>query len=144
MDQLWGVVIGGVLTLVGSFGAAHLQARHQRRQARAQDLWDRRADLYLDLLTHLSGRVSFSEDPGLAGYGPKSAQDLDLRWQLYSRVTLFASRDIHALSVSATEATQALHAEVAQGDSMERIGDGCSSFGGTASAARTCGSVSGT
>jgi len=46
VDQLLAVLAGGLLALGGSL----LQARHQRRQAHDERVWDRRANLYVDLL----------------------------------------------------------------------------------------------
>ncbi|NWF30296.1 hypothetical protein HW130_29290 [Streptomyces sp. PKU-EA00015] len=125
MNQLLGVLLGGVLTLVGSFGAASLQARHQRKQTRAKDLWDRRASLYLDLLTHLGGRVSFAagSDQFLIGYGPKTAEDYQLRNQLHARVALFASRETRDLWGKAADAALHLAAETFEGGHYEQFYD---------------------
>jgi hypothetical protein len=125
MDPLVGILLGGFLSLAGSFGAVSLQARHQRKQARYKDLWDRRAALYLDLLTHLSGRVSFAadSDPFLVGYGPTSAEDYQLRQQLRARVFLFASQEVRDLWMKAADEALILFAESVEGGHMERFGD---------------------
>lgn len=123
MNELLGVLLGGVLTLVGSVGAVSLQARHQRKQARDKDLWDRRVSLYLDLLAHLSGRVSFAADSDqfLIGYGPKTAEDYQLRQELRARVALFASEEIRDLWGRAADAALHLAAETFEGGHAEQF-----------------------
>ncbi|MFF7845282.1 hypothetical protein ACFZC6_42065 [Streptomyces ossamyceticus] len=125
MDQLLGVLLGGGLTLLGSFGAVWLQARNQREEARAKDLWDRRSGLYLDLLTHLGGRVSFAGDSDefLVGYGPQTAEDYELRTQLNARVALFASPDTRDLWKKATDAALVLHAATIEGGHFDQSFD---------------------
>ncbi|MEU1815181.1 hypothetical protein ABZ543_08280 [Streptomyces roseifaciens] len=118
-----GVLLGGMLALAGSLGAASLQARHQRKHARASELWNRRAELYLDLLTHLRGTVSFAadSDPLLVAYGPQSGEDYQLRHELRARVTLFASQEVRDLWARAADAALHLHAEVFEGDHVQRV-----------------------
>ncbi|MEU3350968.1 hypothetical protein [Streptomyces sp. NPDC037389] len=125
MVQLLGVLLGGVLTLVGSLGAASWQARQQRELTRAKDLWDCRAGLYLDLLKHLRGMVSFAadSDPFLVGYGPRSAEDYQLRHELRARVALFASQEVRDHWSTAADAALRLHAETIEGDHLSRVGD---------------------
>ncbi|WP_406320056.1 hypothetical protein [Streptomyces sp. NBC_01637] len=95
MGQLIGVVIGGVLDVVGGAMTAWLQARHQRKATRSKDLWDRRAALYLDLLLHLDGSVSFATD-ALAPryYGSQTPEQHQLRRELAARVSLFGSPNL--------------------------------------------------
>ncbi|WP_406505379.1 hypothetical protein [Streptomyces sp. NBC_01602] len=125
MDPLVGILLGGFLSLAGSFGAVSLQARHQRNQTRAKDLWDRRAGLYLDLLTHLSGKVSLASDsnPFLIGYGPRSTEDYQLRQQLHARVALFASQEVRDLWSNAADEALFLAAETVEGGHQDRYGD---------------------
>ncbi|MFE9989789.1 hypothetical protein ACFYRK_23350 [Streptomyces sp. NPDC005381] len=122
MDQLLGVLLGGGLTLAGSSGTAWLQARIQRKENRAQELWDRRSSLYLDLLTHLGGQVSFAadSDPHLIGYGPRTAENYQLRQQLSARVDLFASQETRELWKKSTEAALVLRASTIEGGHFEQ------------------------
>ncbi|MFF4787922.1 hypothetical protein ACFY3E_42230 [Streptomyces griseorubiginosus] len=122
MDQLLGVLLGGGIAILGSSGTAWLQARIQRKEARAKELWDRRSNLYLDLLTHLEGRVSFAadSDPYLIGYGPKTVEDYQLRRELSARVDLFASLETRQLWERSTEAALILHASTIEGGHFEQ------------------------
>ncbi|MCZ1000735.1 hypothetical protein O1M63_26195 [Streptomyces mirabilis] len=122
MDQLLGVLLGGGIALVGSSGTAWLQARIQRKETRAKELWDRRSSLYLDLLTHLDGQVSFAADSDryLIGYGPKTAESYQLRRQLSARVDLFASLETRQLWEKSTEAALVLHASTIEGGHFEQ------------------------
>ncbi|MDI9888604.1 hypothetical protein QMZ92_30640 [Streptomyces sp. HNM0645] len=116
---MWQTVLGGVLALAGGFGVAFWQARQQARLARDEDLRDRRSELYLDLLTNLSGRVSYLED---RWYGPRNAEDWELRKQLDARIVLFASPEVRDLWKAATAAALNLHSHTIEGGLLENDG----------------------
>ncbi|MFE5108272.1 hypothetical protein [Streptomyces sp. NPDC056663] len=123
MGQLIGVVIGGVLAVVGGAVTAWLQARHQRKATRAKDLWDRRAALYLDLLLHLDGSVSFATDALVPGYyGPQTTEQHQLRRELAARVSLFGSPKVRSLWEAVTEAMADLHNVCTEGGFYTRQG----------------------
>ncbi|MER6188332.1 hypothetical protein [Streptomyces sp. NPDC001652] len=116
MEQLIGVVIGGVIALGGGVLTAWLTAKHQKDAAREKDLWDRRTALYLDLLLHLSGAVSFATDSLVPGYyGPRTPEQHDLRRDLAARITLFGSPKVRELWEAATEAIGDMHYLCAEG-----------------------------
>lgn len=124
MDQLIGVVIGGVIALGGGALTAWLTARHQRKTTQAKDMWDRRAALYLDLLVHLSGTISFVTDPYVPGYyGPQTPEQHQLRRDLAARISLFGSPKVRTLWEAATEAIADLHYECTEGGLYTREGD---------------------
>ncbi|MEU4180916.1 hypothetical protein [Streptomyces sp. NPDC026589] len=124
MDQLIGVVIGGVIALGGGALTAWLTAKHQKDAARSQDLWDRRAAMYLDLLLHLSGAVSFATDAVVPGYyGPRTPEQHQLRRDLAARVDLFGSPKVRELWEAATEAIGDLHYHCTEGDLYTRDGN---------------------
>lgn len=110
MEQLIGVVIGGVIALGGGALTAWLTAKHQKNAARAKELWDRRAAVYLDLLLHLSATVSFATDSVVPNYyGPQTLEQHQLRRDLAARVTLFGSPKVRELWEAATKAIGDLH-----------------------------------
>lgn len=123
MEQLIGAVIGGVIALGGGALTAWLTAKHQTNAAREKDLWDRRAAVYLDLLLHLSGTVSFATDSDVPGYyGPQTSEQHQLRRELAARVTLFGSPKVRELWEAATEAIGDLHYICAEGQFYTRDG----------------------
>lgn len=124
MDQLIGVVIGGVIALGGGALTAWLTAKHQKDAARSQELWDRRAAVYLDLLLHLSGAVSFATDAVVPGYyGPRTPEQYQIRRDLAARVDLFGSPKVRELWEAATEAIGDLHYHCTEGDLYTRDGN---------------------
>ncbi|MET7685781.1 hypothetical protein [Streptomyces sp. NPDC005423] len=124
MEQLIGVVIGGVIASGGGALTAWLTAKHQKNAARAKDLWDRRAAVYLDLLLHLSGTVSFATDSDVPGYyGPQTPEQHQLRRDLAARVTLFGSPKVRELWEAATEAIGDLHYVCAEGQFYTQDGN---------------------
>ncbi|MFE0654725.1 hypothetical protein ACFVZH_40190 [Streptomyces sp. NPDC059534] len=123
MEQLIGVVIGGFIALGGGTLTAWLTAKHQKNAARAKDLWDRRAAVYLDLLLHLSGAVSFATDLDVPGYyGPQTPEQHQLRRDLAAKVTLFGSPKVRELWEAATEAIGDLHYTCIEGELYTRDG----------------------
>ncbi|MCT6782131.1 hypothetical protein LXH09_36525 [Streptomyces sp. CS7] len=123
MDQIVGVVIGGVIALGGGALTAWLTAKHQKDATRSQDLWDRRAAVYLDLLLHLSSTVSFATDPVVPGYyGPRTPEQHQLRRDLAARIDLFGSPKVRELWEAATEALGDLHYHCAEADLYTRDG----------------------
>ncbi|UUU44267.1 hypothetical protein [Streptomyces sp. NBC_00162] len=55
----------------------------------SKDLWDRRAGLYLALLLHLDGSMTFATDPLVPGYyGPKTPEQFQLQRELAARISL--------------------------------------------------------
>ncbi|MFJ2008391.1 hypothetical protein [Streptomyces chartreusis] len=123
MEQLIAVVIGGVIALGGGALTAWLTAKHQKNAAREKDLWDRRAAVYLDLLLHLSGTVSFATDPIVPSYyGPQTPEQHQLRRDLAARVTLFGSPKVRELWEDATKAIGDLHYVCAEGGFYTRDG----------------------
>ncbi|MFE1230269.1 hypothetical protein [Streptomyces sp. NPDC058745] len=124
MEQLIGVVIGGVIALGGGALTAWLTAKHQKNATRSKDLWDRRAVLYLDLLVHLGGHLSFATDELVpAYYGPRTPEQAQLRRELAARIDLFGSSKVRALWESATEAAADFHVCVVEGGFFRRDGN---------------------
>ncbi|WP_327267086.1 hypothetical protein OG444_39845 (plasmid) [Streptomyces sp. NBC_01232] len=123
MGQLIGVVIGGFIALGGGALTAWLQARHQRKATRSKDLWDRRAALYLDLLLHLDGSMSFATDPHVPGYyGPRSPEQFQRQKELTARISLFGSPTVRELWEAATEAAADFSVCVVEGGFVDRDG----------------------
>lgn len=117
MGQLIGVVIGGVIALGGGALTAWLTAKYQKNAGRSKDLWDRRATLYLELLVHLGGHLSFATDEVVPGYyGPRTPEQFKLRSELAARIDLFGSPKVRALWEAATEAAADFHAYSVEGD----------------------------
>lgn len=124
MEQLIGVVIGGVIALGGGSLTAWLTAKYQKNATRSKDLWDRRATLYLELLVHLGGHLSFATDEVVPGYyGPRMPEQAQLRRELAARIDLFGSPKVRALWEAATEASADFHACVVEGDFYRRDGN---------------------
>lgn len=124
MGQLLGVVIGGVIALGGGALTAWLTAKHQKNATRSKDLWDRRSALYLDLLVHLSGHLSFATDELVPGYyGPQTPEQAQLRRELAARIDLFGSPKVRTLWEAATEASADFHACVIEGGFYRRDGN---------------------
>lgn len=98
MEQLIGVITGGVIALGAGILTAWFTARHQQNAVRAKDLWDRRATLYLELLVNLDGTMSFVVEPHAPGYyGPSSPEQFQKRRELAARVDLFGSLAVRSL-----------------------------------------------
>ncbi|MGW1318546.1 hypothetical protein [Streptomyces sp. NPDC002426] len=116
MEQLIGVGLGGALAIIGGTVTAWLQARHQRKATRSKDLWDRRAELYLELLVHLDGTMSFADSPSTLGYhGPTTPEQITTRRELAAKVDLFGSRVVRTLWEAATEAAGDFFMEIVEG-----------------------------
>ncbi|MFJ8848550.1 hypothetical protein ACIRFF_37330 [Streptomyces cyaneofuscatus] len=117
MDQLTGVVIGGVIALGGGALTAWLTAKYQKNATRSKDLWDRRAALYLELLVHLGGHLSFATDEVTPGYyGPRTPEQFKLRRALAARIDLFGSPKVRALWEAATKASADFQVCIIEGD----------------------------
>lgn len=124
MQQLIGVVIGGVIALGGGSLTAWLTAKYQKNATRSKDLWDRRATLYLELLIHLGGHLSFATDELVPRhYGPRTPEQTRLRHELAARIDLFGSPKVRALWEAATEASADFGACVVEGEFYRREGN---------------------
>lgn len=108
MNQLWSVVVGGVVALTGGAVTAILQSRLQRGAAREDYMWSKRAELYLDIVRQGSGRVA-----------PIDADDVDeqygwtpeteaMRQDLTARVQVFGSTSVEEGWRRASEARRFL------------------------------------
>ncbi|MFK0132357.1 hypothetical protein ACIQRZ_18630 [Streptomyces rubiginosohelvolus] len=124
MEQLVGVVIGGVIALGGGSLTAWLTAKYQKNATRSKDLWDRRAALYLELLVHLGGHLSFATDEAVPGYyGPRTPDQATLRRELAARIDLFGSPKVRALWEAATEASADFQVCVIEGGFFRQDGN---------------------
>lgn len=85
------VLLGAAIALVGGVVTTVLQARLQRGAARQEYLWNKCAELYLDLLRHSSAQIAHIDDDHVDeqyGWTPETEQ---LRLDLTARVQLFGS-----------------------------------------------------
>ncbi|MEV7653736.1 hypothetical protein AB0O39_06135 [Streptomyces anulatus] len=121
MEQLIGVITGGVIALGAGILTAWFTARHQQNAVRAKDLWDRRATLYLELLINLDGTMSFVVEPNAPGYyGPSTPEEFQKRRELAARVDLFGSPAVRTLWEAATTAMGDFNIHVVEGGYLER------------------------
>ncbi|WP_405192894.1 hypothetical protein [Streptomyces anulatus] len=121
MEQLIGVITGGVIALGAGILTAWFTARHQQNAVRAKDLWDRRATLYLELLVNLDGTMSFVVEPHAPGYyGPSSPEQFQRRRELAARVDLFGSPAVRSLWEAATTAMGDFNMHVVEGGFLEQ------------------------
>lgn len=91
MGELWSVTVGGVIALAGGAVTAILQARLQRRAAREEYFWNKRAELYLDVLRHGNGQVAHMDDDDVDEQYGWTPETEELRQDLTARVQLFGS-----------------------------------------------------
>ncbi|RVU28865.1 hypothetical protein EOT10_03115 [Streptomyces antnestii] len=91
-----GVLLGALIALAGSLGTVALQASLQRKALRGEYLWNKRAELYLDVLRHGNGHIAHLGD-GEADtqYGWTPGVE-ELRQDLTARVQLFGSAQAEA------------------------------------------------
>lgn len=112
MNQLWSFIVGGIVATAGGGVTAVLQARLQRQAARDEYMWSKRAELYLDIVRQVSGRVA-----------PLDAHDVDdqygwtpetdaIRRDLTARVQVFGSHNVEAAWGQLSEANRALDSYV--------------------------------
>ncbi|WP_331759594.1 hypothetical protein [Streptomyces anulatus] len=121
MEQLIGVITGGVIALGAGILTAWFTARHQQNAVRAKDLWDRRAALYLELLVNLDGTMSFAVEPHAPGYyGPSTSEQFQKRRELAARVDLFGSPTVRSLWETATTAMGDFNMHVVEGGFLEQ------------------------
>lgn len=107
MNELWGVTLGGAIALAGGAVSTILQAWLQRRGAREQYLWNKRAELYLDVLRHGNGQIAHMDDDDVDdqyGWAPGTEE---LRQDLTARVQLFGSATVEERWRRASEAGRA-------------------------------------
>lgn len=94
MNQLWSFIVGGAVATAGGGVTAVLQARLQRRAARYEYMWAKRAELYLDIVRQGSGRVAPLDDHDVdEQYGWSPERDA-IRQDLTARVQVFGSRSV--------------------------------------------------
>ncbi|AYN37421.1 hypothetical protein DUI70_6928 [Streptomyces albus] len=105
-------------------------------------MWQRRAALYLKVMEHLHGGVSFPDGPSWeeyqqAGslqerqelllnvhlYGPSTPDQLRLRGRLEDELAVFGSARVQELWRAATSALRDLDFEVTEGGHGERVGN---------------------
>lgn len=85
------VLLGAAIALVGGVVTTVLQARLQRGAVREEYLWNKCAELYVDLLRHSSAQIAHIDDDHVDeqyGWTPEREQ---LRLDLTARVQLFGS-----------------------------------------------------
>lgn len=121
MGDLWGVALGGAIALVGGSSTAGLQSWLQRRGKREEYLWNKQAELYLDVLRQSGGRIAHLDDEIDELYGWRPGLE-ELRQDLTARVQLFGSVEVEALWRSASQAGQRLDFYI-QENLLEMQGD---------------------
>ncbi|GHD70078.1 hypothetical protein GCM10010317_076600 [Streptomyces mirabilis] len=108
MDQLWSVAFGGAVALAGGAATTALQAWLQRRAAREDYLWNKRAELYLDVLRHGNGQIAHTDDDDVDEQYGWTPETEELRQDLTARVQLFGSPAVEERWRRASEAGRAL------------------------------------
>ncbi|MGN9803457.1 hypothetical protein [Micromonospora sp. L32] len=80
MDDMWPVLVGGVVALLGTYLGSRWQARHSAKVQRASLLHEQRIALYVDLLAECRDRRRWLEDL-TKEYGAVRGQRKDIQYQ---------------------------------------------------------------
>ncbi|MBQ1159453.1 hypothetical protein KBZ21_15220 [Streptomyces sp. A73] len=104
MTELAAVLLGGALALAGGVATSLLE----RRRAREERIWNRRAELYVDLIRYQGGGM-------VEGYrGPRGREEWAVAGQLSARAAAFASDAVQKLWQDSARASRALSDYVAE------------------------------
>lgn len=109
MDQTQGVIVGAILAgglgTVAALGSALITTRHQRKSAREERVYDRKASVYVDLVTMTRDMVIRMQfitrqlDEREEGYSPPAAFPSDQELSnLRARLTAYGSQEICRLT----------------------------------------------
>ncbi|MEW1912321.1 hypothetical protein AB0442_28445 [Kitasatospora sp. NPDC085895] len=112
MSSFWDVVVPALSILLAGYSLYH-----QRRLAEDERLWQRRAELYVDLLARTYGWMNpdteLVDDPLLSQQvGPQTREQWQLKDEITARAYAFASQRVIALWLEACR-TQSVLAYVA-------------------------------
>lgn len=118
-----GVLVGALIALAGSIGTAALQASLQRKAVRGEYLWNKRAELYVDVLRHGNGQIAhLDDDEADEQYGWVPGME-ELRQDLTARVQLFGSSKVEARWRAVSGSSQCLDRHVLEGNWLMQRGD---------------------
>lgn len=102
MTAVLASLITGVFTFAAALIVLFLQQRHQRDLALDARIWDRRAEVYVDLLQYQGQGV-------IDGYrGPATGREWAVRDELTARAAAFASDAVRDLWQQSARASQVL------------------------------------
>jgi hypothetical protein len=84
------------LAIIATTAMSIATLRHQRRQSEDARLWERRAELYVDLLANqLPYLAEDAMDPAVRPYfGAQTAEERELQQSLTARVDAFATESV--------------------------------------------------